>query len=335
MILVTGGTGLVGSHLLFELAKSGNQIRALYRTEEKLQAVRNVFSFFTDEVNELFSSIDWVKGDILNVPLLHEQFKDIKQAYHCAALVSFDPNDYHSLRKINIEGTANIVNLCIENKVEKLCYVSSIAAIGDEKPGETITEESPWNPEGDHNVYAITKYGAEMEVWRGTQEGLDAVIVNPGIVLGGGFWYSGSGSLFRKIANGLTYYTRGKTGYIDVRDVTKIMILLMKSDFTNERYILVAENWGFKEFTQETAKRLNVSIPQKKANAFLLNIAWRMDWLRHFLRGKRRRITKQTARSLQTETVYSNSKIKSALNIEFKPIKTSISEVSQLFLQKA
>lgn len=333
MILVTGGTGLVGSHLLYKLTQTEDKVRAIYRSEEKLMLVKTVFSYFTDDIEPQFSKIDWVKGDILDIPLLEEHFVDITKVYHCAALVSFDPNDYYNLRKINIEGTANIVNICVVNNIEKLCYVSSIAAIGEEKPGLEITEESPWNPEADHNVYAITKYGAEMEVWRGTQEGLNAVIVNPGIILGGGFWRAGSGSLFKKVYKGLTHYTLGKTGFIDVRDVVSIMCDLMNSSINNERYILISENWTYKKFFQTIAKEFKVKMPKKEAKPLLLNIAWRLDWMRYFMGNKRRRFTKQTAKSIQTESIYSNKKIKKVLGVEFKSVETSIAEMTQFFLK--
>ncbi|MCO4822775.1 MAG: SDR family oxidoreductase, partial [Flavobacteriaceae bacterium] len=196
MILVTGGTGLVGSHLLYQLVKADQDIRAIYRSEDKLALVKKVFSYYTEDFEFLFSKIEWLKGDLNNIPLLEDAFKDVGYVYHCAAFISFDPSDYRQLRKINIDGTANIVNLSIINQVKKLCYVSSIAAVGQTETNETINENTEWNKENHHSVYAITKYGAEMEVWRGTQEGLDAVIGNPGIIIGPGFWRAGSGSLF-------------------------------------------------------------------------------------------------------------------------------------------
>ena len=157
--------------------------------------------------------------------------------YHCAAFISFDTNDYFALRKINIEGTANLVNLCLANNIEKLCYVSSIATIGNSIKNELITEDTHWNPEEDQSVYAITKYGAEMEVWRGTQEGLIVIVVNPGIIIGAGFWRSGSGSLITRIYKGISHYTTGVVGFVDVLDVVMPLIQFMESDIKNERYI--------------------------------------------------------------------------------------------------
>ena len=334
MILVTGGTGLVGSHLLFRLASSDESVRAIYRRAHKLDAVKKVFSYYTDQVEHLYNKIEWVEADINDIPALTSAFEGITNVYHCAAFVSFEPDKYHQLRKINIEGTANVVNLCISNNVSKLCYVSSIAAIGKELNEDAfITETTAWNPEADHNVYAITKYGAEMEVWRGTQEGVDSVIVNPGIILGPGFWKGGgSGSLITKTYKGFPYYTDGMTAYVDVDDVVEIMIRLMKSDIKNESFVVISENLSFKDFLAKVAKGLGVKPPDKKPSKLLLQIAWRMDWLRHKLMGKRRKLSKQMAQTAMSKSKYDPSKIKDQLGYQFKPIDVSIKSVTQFLL---
>ena len=332
MILVTGGTGLVGSHLLYKLVQNNNRVRAIFRTKDKIQAVKHVFSYYTEDVDTLFSKIEWIKGDIMNIPDLNNAFKGVTHVYHCAAFISFDPKYYHALRQINIEGTANIVNLCLSNNVDKLCYVSSTAAVGAEVNNKLITEESPWNKDEDHNVYAITKYGAEMEVWRGCNEGLDVVIVNPGVIIGPGFWQFGSGSFFKRIYKGLKYYTTGITGYVAVEDVVTIMILLMKSTIKNERYIVVAENLSFQSFFTKIAHALNVAPPKKQASMLMLQIVWRMDWIRSKLYGKHRRLVRHTVTTIQSATNYDNSKIKRDLNYEFSSLDASISSTSQHFL---
>jgi len=334
MILVTGGTGLVGSHLLFKLVNDGMSVRATYRRSHKLESVKKVFEYYTNDVETLYNKIEWIEANINDTPALEFAFKDITHVYHCAAFISFEPDKYRELRTINIKGTANIVNLCISNNIEKLCYVSSIAAIGSEPLPETpITEATEWNPELDHSVYAITKYGAEMEVWRGTQEGVDAVIVNPGIILGPGFWKGGgSGSLFRQIDKGLMYYPEGSSGYVDVWNVIDVMTKLMESHIKNERYILISENLPFKIFQDKVAKALNVKPAKKKASPFLLAFAWRLDWLGHKLFGKRRKLSKQMATSISTKTLYDNSKIRTDLDFEFTNIDTSITKVSNYYL---
>jgi len=331
MILVTGGTGLVGAHLLFHLLNENQPIRAIYRSEKKFDTVKRIFGYYTNNVDALFDTIEWVKADLNNIPQLTEAFKDITHVYHCAAFVSFEPDKFDVLKKTNIKGTANVVNFCIDHKVEKLCYVSSIAALGASLNNKAITEDTEWNKEIDNSVYAITKYGAELEVWRGTQEGLDAVIVNPGIIIGPGIWRYGSGSLIKMIYNGLKYYTTGSTSYVDVNDVVKAMIQLVKSDIKNERYILVSENLSFKDFFTKTANYLGVKPPQKEAKPWLLNIAWRLDWLKHKLTRKRRVVSKQTANSAVTTTIYSNNKIKDAIGFEFLPMDKSIETTTSLF----
>ena len=332
MILVTGGTGLVGAHLLYKLSLTEPKIRAIYRSEKKIDKARHVFSYFTKDVDTLFNKIEWVEGDILNVPKLEEAFQGITKVYHSAALVSFDPNDYYKLRKTNIEGTANIVNLCLANQIEKLCYVSSVAVLGKEG-NDIITERTDWNPNADNSVYSITKYGAEMEVWRGTQEGLNAVIVNPGIILGGGFWKLGSGALFRKIYQGMKYYTTGLLGYVDVNDVVDGMIMLMNSEISNERFIMVADNWSFKDFSVMVADKLNVIPPKKEAKLWQLQVAWRLDWLNYFFKRKYRKFTKQMASSVQNNCVFNSDKLKNELKFNFTPVEKSITETCELFLK--
>ncbi|PKQ44910.1 NAD-dependent epimerase/dehydratase family protein [Confluentibacter flavum] len=334
MILVTGGTGLVGSHLLYKLVSTNKKVRAIYRNEQKLNDVKHVFSCYTENHISLFETIEWIKADILDIPSLTEAFQGISYVYHCAALVTFEPNRYHQLRKVNIEGTANVVNFCISNNIKKLCYVSSVATLGNTLNKEPITEETVWNPENDNNVYAITKYGAEMEVWRATQEGLDAVIVNPGVILGAGMWNDGSGSLFKKAHKGFTFYSSGTVALVSVEDVVLIMMALLKSDIKNERFVLVAENWTYKKFLQVLAKSVNKTPPEKLAPSWLLQILWRLDWLKYSLTGKPRKLTKQLSNSLSTEKYYSNEKIKSTLNFEFQPVGQTISKVGNLYLKQ-
>lgn len=335
MILVTGATGLVGSHLLYNLVSAKKRVKAIYRRAHKLESVKHVFSYYTDDFEALFNAIEWIEADINDVPTLAEAFKDVTYVYHCAAFVSFEPDKYHQLRKINIEGTANIVNLCVANQIKKLCYVSSVAAIGHQQnPEELITEETHWNPEEDNSVYAITKYGAEIEVWRGTQEGVATVVVNPGVIIGPGFWKSGgSSSLIRQVYKGFPYFTNGSTGYVDVWDVVTIMTKLMENDIKNERFVLVSGNLTFKDFSEKVAKALGVAPAKKEASKLILELGWRLDWLNHKLFGKRRRLSKQLAKTARTVTLYDASKLENALDFEFNSIDESINKTSNLFLK--
>ncbi|WP_295337389.1 NAD-dependent epimerase/dehydratase family protein [Flavobacterium sp.] len=329
MILVTGGTGLVGSHLLLQLTASETEIRAIYRNGKNIRKTQSLFELYGKE--DQFHKIQWMEGDIIDVPSLEKAFQGVTHVYHCAAHISYAPKDENKLRKTNIEGTANIVNFCIDYKVNKLCHVSSIAALGDLKPNETnITEETEWNPEHLHSDYAISKYGAEMEIWRGQQEGLNVVIVNPGVIFGAGFWDQGSGLFFSAIQKGFPFYTNGTTGYVSATDVATIMIRLMKSDISGERFSVVAENRSFKDIISQIAEKLGAKKPKWEAKPWMLAIGWRLDWLSAAFFNTQRKLTKYSAKSLLTAEDISNAKIKNALNFEFQRIDTVIDEVIRL-----
>lgn len=320
MIFVTGGTGILGSHLLFNLSKSEEPIRAMYRNFEKVEQIKAVFRYYDPESWESqFSKIEWVKGDILDITELLELTKGCRQLYHCAALVSFHPKDFYKLMKINREGTENIVNAALHNKIEKLCYVSSTAAIGgDEK--NVISENTKWKNAPNNSAYGVSKYSAEHEVWRGIEEGLDAVIVNPCVILGAGNWNESSLTIFRTVQKGVSFYPPGANSTVDARDVAEIMEHLMKSDFRNERYLCTGSNQSFKELMTCVAKELNVKEPTRKVNRFTVEIARRILSIFKGITGSRNDITKETIENLFASKTYDNSKVIEALNFEFRSL---------------
>ncbi len=323
MILVTGGTGLVGAHILLHLTRLGLNVRATFRSDTGIGKTRRLFRLYGRE--ELFAGIDWQNAEITDVPALEAAIQGCSHVYHCAALISFDPGDEEELRKINIEGTANIVNLSLALGVKKLCHISSTAALGDLKTGEpVVTEETEWNPEKPHNDYAISKYGAEMEVWRGTQEGLQAVILNPGIVLGPGFWDSGSGKIFSSVERGMKYFTRGITGFVDVRDVARLAHESMQSDISGERFIAIAENMEYGQALSRIARRLGRKEPEIYASPFLTGIFWRLDWLKTKLIGGKRRLSRHDSHALHDRSLLSNEKVRTIFDFEFTSIDEAI-----------
>ncbi|PZX93910.1 NAD-dependent epimerase [Flavobacterium aquariorum] len=329
MVLVTGGTGLVGAHLLIHLLEKGENVRAIYRNLDSTKKTKALFSLY--QKNGLYDSIQWVQGDVLDIPTLENAFQEINQVYHCAAMISFDPKEEALVRKTNIEGTANIVNFCLANNVKKLCHVSSIAALGDLPEHESIiTEETEWNPEKPHSDYAISKYGAEMEIWRALQEGLEVVIVNPGVIIGPGFWDQGSGELFTRVKNGLSFYTNGLTGFVAVSDVVDVMYQLMKSSIHGERFTLISENIVFKDLLFSIADALKVKRPKYHATPFIMNALSNLDWVSSNIFGQKRQLSKASARSSYTTDLYSNEKIKNALNIKFEDVHNYIKEITNL-----
>jgi nucleoside-diphosphate-sugar epimerase len=334
MILVTGGTGLLGAHLLYKLVVQGKEVKAIHRDSSSFENVKNIFSFYSTSSEELFLKVIWVKADINDVPALELAFKNVTKVYHCAADLSFDISNYNASRKVNVEGTANIVNLCLSNEVTKLCHVSSIATIGEEviKP---ITEETKWSPESNsNNIYAITKYDAELEVWRGVQEGLSVVVVNPGVILGPGFWNSGTGEIFAKVADGFRYYTSGTVGMIGVNDVVKSMILLMNSGIKNDQFILVSENITYQELMQNIIQVTGSKNTSKEIKKWQLLFVLKINALLGFFNIRKRSLYKANVNSVFKNLVYDNSKIKKAVEIEFTPIVDVIKNIGFFFTKQ-
>ncbi|MBP1223417.1 NAD-dependent epimerase/dehydratase family protein [Flavobacterium sp. 1355] len=333
MVLVTGGTGLVGAHLLLHLLENGENVRAIYRKQNNIQKTKSFFELYKKA--DLFEKIEWLEADILDIPSLEITFIGIEYVYHCAAFISLDPKDEDLLRKTNIEGTANMVNFSIAKGIKKFCFVSSIAALGDLAAHETIiTEETEWNPEKPHSDYAISKYGAEMEVWRGLQEGLDVIIVNPGVILGpipkSKTCEQGSAEFYVRVANGLSFYTLGSTGFITVNDVVRVTFELMKSGIKNERFTLIAENIVFRDIFNTISDALKVKRPSIHAKPILVNFAWIADGILSALFFRKRSITKATAKASYSKSLYSNEKIKTALGTVFQDVHQYINDVAKL-----
>lgn len=334
MILVTGGTGLVGSHLLFELVSSGKKVRALKRKSSKLDNIKKVFGYYSAYAEKLFEKIEWVDGDILDIFSLQNAMNDISEVYHCAAVVSFEPGGEELLMKINIDGCANIVNIALEKKVKKLCYVSSIASLGRAGHNGLVDEQTYWESSNNKSHYSISKYGGEREIWRGIEEGLDAVIVNPSIILGPGNWNTGSSRFFSTVWKGLKVFTTGVNGFVDVRDVVSAMIQLMQSNIKNERFILNSENISYQNILLLIAKHLNKKPPTIHAGKLLSSIAWRVEKLRSLFTGSKPFITKETARTANSDYRYSTKKIETKLNFKFISIEKSIKDNAKLFLNE-
>jgi len=333
MILVTGGTGLVGSHLLLELTGKHDRVSAIYRPSSNISHVLDIFALYLDDPEKQYNKIDWVPGDTTDIHSLLEAFEKVDYVYHAAANVSFSPRDRSSLIYNNVEGTANVVNACLESKVRKLCFVSSTAALGDAPSGEEITEDLLWAHSKKRSVYSISKFKSEMEVWRGIAEGLDAVIVNPSIIIGPGNWQRSSSYLFSAVWKGMKFYTEGITGYVDIRDVVRAMTDLMESEHKGERFAVTSENLSYRQVLEKIALSLGKAPPSIQATPFLISLAWRMDWLRNTLSGKPRKITREATKSSKRKAIFSNRKIREATGMEFIPIDQSIKDTASIFLQ--
>lgn len=322
-VLLTGATGFLGAHLAIDLLQAGTAVKATKRANSSLNEFELICKFRgVDE--QLLTKLQWIECDILDTFALSDAMKNVQYVYHTAAIVSFWHKNFDAMMHTNVEGTANVVNCALDAGVKKLCYASSIAALGREKSGDIITEETPWQESKYNTQYAISKYKAEMEVWRGVEEGLPATIVNPGIILGEGKWDKGSCRLIDTAYHGLNFYTKGKNGYVDVLDVSLAMVQLMNSDITNQRYILVANNIEFKELFTQMAAQFGKPTPKIAVGNTLSQIARFVYWAKSLVSGEEPLVTKETARNSLQSFIYVNDKIKNELNFKFTPIQKTI-----------
>ena len=326
MNLVTGGTGLVGCHIIIDLLKQNKQVRALKRENSNIELVTTVFKHYNLE--ELSNKIEWVDGDVLDIPSLESAIEGVTNIYHSAAIVSFNKKHFKKMYEVNVQGTANIVNVALSNNVKKIGHISSIAAIG-RGPNNLFTEENKWKTDKKNSYYAITKYCAEREIWRAEQEGLSAVIVNPGIIFGPSSWHRSSTTLFKQVSRGLPRYTLGTNGFVDVRDVSKAIVQLMDSEISSERFILVGKNLSYKEIFNKIAASLNKPAPNKEAKKWMMQLAWRYESIRAAIRRKSPAITKETAMTACEKYIYDSSKIENKINFEFSSIDDAIKNTAR------
>ena len=314
-VLVTGGTGFIGAYIIQELITKGYSVKALHR--------RNNFPFYISK--ETLSKVEWIQGDILDVVTLENDMENVDAIIHSAAIVSFDKKLREQMYRINVEGTANVVNLALEKNIKRLIHISSVAAIGRTAKGQTVDEEKKWVTSSLNTHYAISKQKSEMEVWRAMAEGLSAVIVNPSTVLGFGNWNSSSTAIFKNIYHGFSWYSEGENGFVDVKDVAEVSVALIDSEITGQRFILNGDNWPFRKLFNSIADQFKKPQPHRLATPFLGEIAWRLEHLKSYFSGHRPLLTKESAKVAHSRTNFDNSKILKTLpGFSFTPLQQTI-----------
>jgi len=320
MILVTGGAGLLGRELVRQLLAQGKNVRAIYN--------RSPLPDFNSPL------LQQIQCDILDVEGLAIAMEGITELYHCAAIVSFAPKRKRDLFKINIEGTANVVNAALDAGVRKMVHVSSVAALGRIREDAPIDETMNWTPETSNSIYGQSKYLGELEVWRGIGEGLDAVIVNPVVILGPGDWNTGSAKLFKNVHDGFPWYSEGTTGFVDVRDVATAMQQLMESDISRQRFILSAETRSYRFLFESIAKAFGKKPPHKKVTPFLAALVWRLEAVKSRFTGGDPLVTKETSITALAKVDFDNSKIRKFLpGFSYRPLQDTIDDTCRAFQQ--
>lgn len=336
MILVTGATGLVGSHLIAKLLAQGKNILATKRHNSQTLITQKILSYYFQDADIYFEQIKWIEPDFYNPAEWQEiiQQYSISEIYHTAALVSFNEKRRNEILKTNVDITTHLVNACIDTNI-KFCYVSSIAALLNHFEQHDVTEKTFWQPGKYEYSYALSKYLGECEVWRGIEEGMKGVIVNPGIIVGAGNWNSGWGLLVKKAYKGIPFYTTGKTGYVTVEDVVEVMIQLMDKNIFSQRFILVENNYTFKDILYELHRSLKKPVPKLEAKKWMLQLAQYFEAVYAFINPHYEpNLNKATVQGAINQHNYQNQLIKQTLSFSFRPVLPYIHQVSQKFLQE-
>jgi len=322
-VLITGGTGFLGAYTIGELIQQGFAVRAIRRSAK--------LPFFIPAA--VMEQVEWVDGDILDIVSMEDAMEGIDTVIHAAAKVSFDPKERKELFHINIEGTANVVNIALEKNVRRFVHISSVAALGRTANGDVVTEDKKWQESKLNTQYAVSKYYAEREVWRGMGEGLNVVVLNPSTILGYGDWHTSSCAIFKNTYKEFPWYTTGINGFVAVEDVARAAVLLMQHDISGERFIVSADNWSFRQLLNTMAEGFHKKLPTKEASPLLGEVAWRMERLKSLFSGKKPLLTRQSARVAQSKTYFQHNKLLKALpGFSFTPLAQSIETACEQYL---
>jgi dihydroflavonol-4-reductase len=322
-ILITGGTGFLGAYIIQELVQKGYSVRAIRRS--------NTIPTFIPA--DIMSKVEWVEGDVLDVVALEEAMEGIDTVIHAAAVVSFAKKDRANMYQVNVDGTANVVNMALEKNIRRLVHISSVAALGRTATGGTVDEDKKWEESKVNTHYAKSKFKGEMEVWRAIGEGLDAVILNPATILGYGDWHSSSCAIFKNVYEEFKWYTPGINGFVAVEDVAKATVLLMESSITEQRFVVSSDNWSFKKLMDTIADGFGKKRPARPTTPFLVAIAWRIEKLKSLFTGKKPLLTKESARVAHSKTNFDNRKLLQTVpGFSYTPLEQAIQTACKKYI---
>ena len=325
MVLVTGGTGFLGSYIIKELVEKNYSIRAIRRSTSKLP-------FYISP--NIFEKVQWVEGDILDTVSLEDAMDGVDMVIHSAAIISFYKEDRVEMYRVNTTGTANVVNIALEKNISRFVHVSSVAALGRTKMNSDVSEEKKWQENKNNTHYAISKYKAEMEVWRGVGEGLNAVIINPSTVLGYGDWNTSSCRIFKTVYDGFPWYSTGVNGFVDIEDVAKVAVILLGNNISEQRFIINADNWSFQQLFNAIADGFGKKRPDRRAAPGLINFILKLEKIKSMFAGSKPLLTKESARVANSHTYFQNDKLLRALpGFSFTPLQESSAKACKKYIE--
>jgi dihydroflavonol-4-reductase len=324
MVLVTGGTGFLGSYLIKELIQKNYSVRAVRRSTSKAP-------FYIP--HDILDEVQWVEGDILDPVSLEDALEGVDVIIHCAAMVSFHKSDKNQIYLVNVQGTANVVNTALEKNIPRLIHMSSVAALGRTKMDSHVNEEKKWQENKNNTHYAISKYKAEMEVWRGVGEGLQAIVINPSTFLGYGDWTTSSCRIFKSVYDEFPWYTTGINGFVDVEDVARAAVLLMEGNISDQKFIANGDNWSFQQLFNAMADSFGKKRPYRKAVPLLISVVRKIEEMKSLFADSKPLLTKESARIANSHIFFDSEKLLKALpGFSFTPLQETIEKACKKYL---
>jgi len=323
IVFITGGTGFIGSYIIKNLIEKDHNVRAIRRS--------NKLPFYIPK--EIFDKVEWVEGDVLDFVSLNDAMQNVDAVIHSAAIVSFSKKERSKMYQTNIDGTTNVVNAALDNKIKRFLHLSSVAALGRTTTEQTVSEQKKWEENKNNTHYAITKHHSEIEVWRGFAEGLEGVVINPSTVLGFGDWHQSSCAIFKNAYKEFSWYTKGVNGFVGVEDVAEAAVQLLFSNINQKKFIVNADNWSFQHLFNTISDGFHKKRPNKEATKTLGAIAWRLEKLKEIITGKKALLTKETAKVAHSKTSFDSNALLAALpEFRFTPLDIVIKNACEKYL---
>ena len=307
---------MLGAYFAQALLAEGHQVRILHRRNGP-----------PTHLGDWAARVEWIEADLLDVTAVNQALLGCQAVVHTAGMVSFNPRHNAQMWEANVTATELLVDLAMDHPITRFVHLSSVAALGKGKPGEVLDEKSPWEESLAGSAYGRSKHYGERAVWRGIAEGLPAVILNPSVVLAPGPEVRSSLQLFHYVHRGVPFYTPGELNYVDIRDLTTLLLAALTEPWEGHRFIVSADRVSYQDFFCAVAAAMEKKAPKYQLPLWLLQSLAPLEKGRTRLLGGNPLVTPDMVASLKQPTHYNTQKSVTKGGLRYRPLEESISWV--------